>query len=241
MSKSKLGRGKLVAGLGALALVAGLLVLTATAVSANGGGGWWFGNRGDQESLLADELGVTVDELEAAREAARTRSLDQALADGQITQEQYDQVQLHQSLQPYLDHDALVAAALGISVDKLGEQSLGDWLDELGLDRETYQTNLQAARDAAIQRAVEDGVITQEQADTLGDTLMLGGRGARVGGMGGAEGVRNGGVRSGGVRRGGMQGGRSNGGMGGGAMPGCDPLEDSGFRQRYAPTSPDEA
>ncbi len=112
MSKSKLGRGKLVAGLGALALVAGLLVLTATAVSANGGGGWWWGNRSDQESLLADELGVTIEELETAREASRTRALDQALADGQITQEQYDQVQQHQSLQPYLDRDTLVAAAL---------------------------------------------------------------------------------------------------------------------------------
>ncbi len=194
MSKSKLGRGKLVAGLGALALVAGLLVLTATAVSANGGGGWWWGNRSDQESLLADELGVTIEELETAREASRTRALDQALADGQITQEQYDQVQQHQSLQPYLDREALVAAALGISVDQLGEQSLPDWLDELGLDRETYQANLQAARDEAIQRAVADGVITQEQADTLGDTLMLGGRGSRVGGFGGADGIRGGGV-----------------------------------------------
>jgi len=230
MSKSKLGRGKLVAGLGALALVAGLLVLTATAVSANGGGGWWWGNRSDQDTLLADELGVTVEELETAREASRTRALDQALADGQITQEQYDQVQQHQSLQPYLDRDTLVAAALGISVDQLGEQSLADWLDELGLDQETYQANLQAARDEAIQRAVADGVITQEQADALGDTLMLGGRGSRMGGFGGAEGIRGGGMR----------GGRS-GGMRGDAMPGCDPLEDSGFRQRFAPTSPDEA
>ncbi len=56
-----------------------------------------------------------------------------------------------------------------------------------------------------------------------------------MGGFGGADGIRGGGVPGGGMR-----GGRS-GGMRGNAMPGCDPLEDSGFRQRFAPTSPDEA
>ncbi len=66
MSKSKLGRGKLVAGLGALALVADSL-FSPRLRARNGGGGWWWEIAAIRESFLADELGVTIEELETAR------------------------------------------------------------------------------------------------------------------------------------------------------------------------------
>jgi hypothetical protein len=220
MVNKRLGKGRLLSRLAVVALVGGMLALTAGVVSAHGGGGWFGRLGGDQDALVAEELGITVEKLEAAREAARTRALDQALADGQITQEQYDEYHTHEALQPYLDREALTAAALGISVDQLGEQSLSEWLDELGLDREAFQTKLQEVHSAAVQQAVSDGAITQEQADALSDTMPFGGRG------------------------GGLRGGR--GGMRGGGMRGsgeCDgePLEDSGFRMRMSPINPDQA
>jgi hypothetical protein len=213
----KLGKGRLVA---LLVVVAGALALSVGVVSAHGGG-WFGGLGGDHDALLADELGITVEELDGAREAARSRAMDQALADGLITEEQYADFQVRDALQPYLDRDALVAAALGISVDDLSSQSLSAWLDELGLDRETYQANLQAAHDAAIQKAVSDGAITQEQADSLSDTMPFGG----FGGFGGHRGGP-GGMRAGRMQRSGDCTGTPDG---------------SGARLRMAPVSPDQA
>ena len=57
------------------------------------GGRWeqWLSQKGiDQQALLADALGITVDELTAAQTEARNTSIDQAVTDGQITQEQAD-------------------------------------------------------------------------------------------------------------------------------------------------------
>ncbi len=57
---------------------------------------------GDQRQYLADALGITVDQLEAAQSSAREAGLSAALADGTITQEQFDAVQAQQALQTYL-------------------------------------------------------------------------------------------------------------------------------------------
>ncbi len=149
-------------------------------VSAHGGGGWFGGGRGNGDALLAEELGITVEELQAAQEAARTRALEQALADGDITQEQYDAIKIRQALAPYLEPRALLAAALDVSVDELDTKSLSEWLDEKGLDRTTLRTQLKAAHAEALAQAVADGVITQEQADAFNAGAMgrlLGGRG----------------------------------------------------------------
>ncbi len=141
-------------------------------VSAHGGGGWFGRNGIDREALLAEELGITVEDLQSAREAADTRALDQALEDGLITQEQYDQMQLRKALAPYLDRQALLAEALGIEVAQLNEKTLAEWLEELDLDRDVLQERLQAAVEAALEQAVADGVVTQEQVDTLKDNVF---------------------------------------------------------------------
>ena len=48
-----------------------------------------------------------------------------------------------------------------------GGQSLSDLMTAAGIDADTLQTNIQAAHEAAIARAVADGVITQAQADAV--------------------------------------------------------------------------
>ncbi len=156
-------------GLVIAVVVLALTVGTAGVVSAHGGGGW-FGIKGlDRDALLAEELGITVEKLQAARQAASTRALDQALEQGLITQEQYDQMKLHSLVVPYLDRQTLLAEALGIEPATLDDKTLSEWMDELGLDQATLQTRLQAAVEAALDRAVADGVITEEQATTLKD------------------------------------------------------------------------
>lgn len=110
----------------------------------------------DEQELLANALGITVAELQAAQSAVRTALIEQAVADGLITQEQADQLKAFPGLRgrhplPGLgagEHLALLAEELGIS-----QEALQAALDEV-----------QAAKLAAL---VEAGVITQEQADTI--------------------------------------------------------------------------
>ena len=61
----------------------------------------------DQDALLADALGITTDELQAARVKAQDLALAQAVTDGQITQEQADQMKADQALKTYLDDQGL--------------------------------------------------------------------------------------------------------------------------------------
>ena len=82
---------------------------------------------------------------------------------------QYDQMKLHSLVVPYLDRQTLLAEALGIEPATLDDKTLSEWMDELDLDQAALQTRLQAAVEAALDRAVADGVITEEQATTLKD------------------------------------------------------------------------
>jgi hypothetical protein len=61
----------------------------------------------DPDALLADALNITVDELNAARVKAQEAALAQAVTDGQITQEQADQIKAGQALRTYLDKQDL--------------------------------------------------------------------------------------------------------------------------------------
>jgi hypothetical protein len=197
--------------------------------SATGGPG--SGN--DFEQLLAEALGISTDELQTARQAAREAALAQALADGEITQEEYDLFQARQALREYTDRDEILATALGISKDELQAaldtgQQIPDLLDELDISQEDLQAATQAAQEAALQQAVNDGVITQEQADQI---QQGGGRGPggpghpggqnEAGGMGGPGGNPGNQSGPGGNGNGFPEGGPGQGGNGGatGAPP----------------------
>lgn len=173
--------------------------------------GWFgFGHRGGFGSRLGDNtnwlenlaeaLGITVGELEDAQERAFAASVADAVTAGQITQEQADQILAQHALKSYIDRQAILATALGMSVDDLeaalaGGKSIVDLMVEQGIDSTTLQTNAKAAYEAAVQQAVTDGVITQAQADDIlsGNGLDLFGRGSFGGGhRGGGRGGRGG-------------------------------------------------
>ncbi len=189
MLKGRWWKRGLVVAVAVLALTAGAVGV----VSAHGGGGWFGRNGMDRDALLAEELGITVEKLQEAQEAAHARALDEALEQGLITQEQYDNMQLRILVAPYLDRETLLAAALGIESAQLSEKTLAEWLEELSLDRDVLQERLQTAYEAALAQAVADGVITREQADTLKDARL-----SRVLGRGFESGMgRRGRLRSG--------------------------------------------
>ena len=138
----------------------------------NGGGPKGGGYMAGYEENLAEALGITVDELNNAKDEAFKATLEDAVADEHITQEQADQIQAYRALRGYIDPKALMAAALGISVEDMqaaldAGKSMKDLMEEAGLDGKTFLEKYQAAYEAAVQQAVSDGVITQAQADQV--------------------------------------------------------------------------
>lgn len=92
------------------ALADGLITQAqADALKQNGmwgrGLGWLIGLSGgtlDWDALLAQALGITTDELNAARAEAQSLALDAAVQNGYLTQEQADQIRAELNLQTYL-------------------------------------------------------------------------------------------------------------------------------------------
>jgi hypothetical protein len=130
--------------------------------------GEWFGRgmgRGlmrehDQGAKLAEVLGISVEELQAAQTEARNAAIDQAVVDGQITQEQADTMKANEDgfgrgfgrdfgrMAGGSNHKALFAEALGITVEEL-------------------QSAQEEVKDSLIAEAVAAGTITQEEADLM--------------------------------------------------------------------------
>lgn len=60
-------------------------------------------NKDAQDALLAEQLGITVDQLEAAETTANDARLAAAVEAGQITQEQADQMQAQDAFRQYMN------------------------------------------------------------------------------------------------------------------------------------------
>ncbi|MCX8061396.1 MAG: hypothetical protein N3D16_02310 [Anaerolineales bacterium] len=132
----------------------------------------WDGNRpfggrmgkgpgfGADGEALAQALGISLEELQSAQQKAQETALKQAVEQGLITQKQADWLQSKGRPSPLdrrlfawlsrngIDMNALLADALGITPEQLNEARA-------------------KAVDIAIDQAVADGKITQEQADLM--------------------------------------------------------------------------
>ena len=75
----------------------------------------------DKDEFLADALGITVDELNAAQLTAYQTQVAAAVAAGTITQEEADLLLARKAAQNYLDTDGLNAAVLAAYEDALAE------------------------------------------------------------------------------------------------------------------------
>ena len=73
------------------------------------GGRFGFGTSFDYDTFIAEELGVTVAELQAARQATREAAIDQAVAEGVITADQAKLIKARQALKQYIDHQEILS------------------------------------------------------------------------------------------------------------------------------------
>ena len=163
----KLKKFATIAGAGLAVLMLTVVALPASASSTvsapleHRGGGM---GGGVNDTYLAEALGITAAELQTAQQTAYEAGIDQALAEGLITQAQADALKQQSGTSgrfggrgfhgllglsdSTIDPDALLADALNITVDELNAARV-------------------EAQDAALAQAVTDGQITQEQADQI--------------------------------------------------------------------------
>jgi SOS response regulatory protein OraA/RecX len=114
---------------------------------------------GQDDAFLAEALGITVEKLNEAQQAAHKAALAEAVEKGLITQAQADGllsgdrfagrgILMLRGGPGEIDRQALLAKALGITVEKL-------------------EAAVQTAAEARLAQAVSDGKLTQEQADLM--------------------------------------------------------------------------
>jgi ribosomal protein L17 len=121
----------------------------------------------DQEKLLADALGISVEKLQAAEETAAKAELAQAVTDGRVTQAQADQITAERALQKYISDQGFFKSAVDSAV-KAG----------------------------VITQAQADTILSQNPQGMFGGGLGRGGMGGRggPGGHGGGRGPEIGGA-----------------------------------------------
>ncbi|MCA9865842.1 MAG: hypothetical protein KIS95_04210 [Anaerolineae bacterium] len=159
----------------------------------NGG----LGGLSDRDQSLADALGIDLEALQTAQQAARIAMIDQAVADGLLTEAQGEQMKLlgggfGRGGRFGYDEDQYLADALGISVEELQAAELSSYATELAaaveagtitqdeadlmlarravqnyVDQDALNSAAQAVHEDALAAAVADGAITQAQADAL--------------------------------------------------------------------------
>ncbi len=128
------------------------------------------------EEALAEALGIDVEELQAAYQAVRETLIQQAVDEGMLTQEQADA--LLSGERPEGGHPE--APAEGERPDGVGPGPRGGigfhtggadvnalLADELGITVEELQAAQQEAHAAVIAQVVEDGTLTQDEADLM--------------------------------------------------------------------------
>ena len=188
---------------------------TATAPAGRGARNGTNADINGRGTYLADALGITETDLQAAETKARAAEIQQAVTDGLITQAQADAM-LNKTDGPggvridlkgaNLDHKKFLAEALGITVEKLQAaeetaakaelaQAVTDGrMTQAQADQVTAEQALQkyivdnGLFKSAVDSAVQAGVITQAQADTILAQTKADGFGFGFGGRGGFDG-----------------------------------------------------
>jgi len=213
-----------IAGIAALAATLGVVAVGAVAFAQRPFGGPGSGpeqagaHHEQMQQAMAEALGLTVEELDTARDegkslleiaeaqgvdmanveeamrAAGDQLIDQAVADGLLTQEQADTIRQRWGdigdrgplgrlgLFPFFGNDQAeayrertqeaLANALGLSVEEPDAardegKSLLEIAEAQGVDMADVQDALKTAGQERLDQAVADGTLTQEQADSI--------------------------------------------------------------------------
>jgi polyhydroxyalkanoate synthesis regulator phasin len=150
------------AGIATLIAVLGVAVVGAVAYAQEDGEGFPFDFRGKFKEALAEILGVSVDEYDAAVDQAQGQVVDEALAEGWLTEDQADMLKWRMDQAPDLGMRGMGKDFGGFDRGMFGR---GDNLvsvaaDELGMELTDLLTELQDGKTIA-DVAGEKGVDTQ--------------------------------------------------------------------------------
>ena len=134
-----------------------------------GRGGFPHGSDGDRQADLAEALGITVEELQAAQQEARASRISQLVEDGTLTLDQANLMLALDALKQNGDRSALMADVLGLTVEEFEEAREDGRLRDLlaNITPAEMQEKAQEAFEEALQQAVADNVITADQADLV--------------------------------------------------------------------------
>lgn len=145
---------------------------------------------GQSMEEILEAQGLTAEEFQAAKQAAMIAAVNQAVADGELTQEEADALierienggkghgnrgHGNKGKSNWLtgeEKQALKADVLGMSVEDLAAakeagQSLSEIAEAQGMTLEEFKADLDAALIVVVDQAVADGELTQEQADRI--------------------------------------------------------------------------
>ncbi len=176
-------------GLGAVAVaaaVAGLVFGVTTFTRSANAQGPGNGDPARFQQLLAQNLGISVDQLQQAETKARNQMLDEAVTAGKLTQAQADKLKSQpigamfglrgaagQAVRRGIGSVVNEAATtIGIDQQSLsGElmqgKSIAQVAAEHNISRDTLKQGILSVEKANLQQAVGQGKLTQTQADTL--------------------------------------------------------------------------
>jgi polyhydroxyalkanoate synthesis regulator phasin len=179
------------AGIATLIAILGVAAVGAVAYAQDDGEGFPFDFRGKFKETLAEILGVSVEEYDAAVDQAQQQVVDEALTEGWLTEDQAEMFRWQMDQAPgfgmrgmgkgfgefdrgmFGRGDKLVSVAadeLGMELpDLLTElqngKSIADVAGEKGVDTQVIIDAYKAQVKEQLDSAVEEGRMTQKQAD----------------------------------------------------------------------------
>ena len=180
-----------IAGIATLVAVLGAGSLGAVAYAQDDGSGGPFDFGGRFREAVAGILGVSVDEYDAAMEQAREQVVGEALDEGWLTEDQAERMQERFEQGPGGRMDGgfmkaprgfmgrgetplvgVAAEALDMSVEDLHAElkdgkTIAEVAEEEGVDTQEIIDAYLAQLEENLAQAVEDGKITQNQADWM--------------------------------------------------------------------------
>ncbi len=187
-----------IVGIATLVAILGVVAVGAIAYAQDDGDGdgstWPFNFRERFNQAVADVLGITVEEYDAALETAQGKVLDEAVTEGWLTEDQADRMRERAEggfgpgmrggkFGPGRGHGgfmggpegslvAVAAEELDMSVqDLIAElqdgKSIADVAGEKGVELQTIADAFLAQLSESLNQAVENGRLTQERADWM--------------------------------------------------------------------------
>lgn len=136
------------------------------------GRGQYYSGILDKDVFIADSLGVSLAEWEAAEDASYAANIAEKIESGRLTAEEAADKQVIHDFKASIDDDSVLAQALGISVAELDEArannvTYSDLLEELGLTDDEVDAAEEAITAQLVEDAVADGSLTAEQAEQV--------------------------------------------------------------------------